>query len=63
MLSYSDHMTERKTKLEEEKEISTKTLDDKYSLMASQFIQYGAVIAQMEASFSGLKQMIENPAD
>ena len=55
---YGDNMTERKTTLEEEKEKSIETLDAKYGLMATQFIEYGAIIAQMEASFSGLKQMM-----
>lgn len=57
---YGDNMTERKTTLEEEKEKSIETLDAKYGLMATQFIEYGAIIAQMEASFSGLKQMMED---
>lgn len=59
---YGDNMTERKTTLEEEKEKSVETLDAKYGLMASQFIEYGAIIAQMEASFSGLKQMMAEAA-
>lgn len=56
--SYIDSMTERKTNLEEEQEAAIEDLDTKYSLMQSQFIEYGSIIAQMEASFSGLKQMM-----
>jgi len=55
---YSDNMVERKTKIESEKEKAKETLDSKYGLMATQFIEYGAIIAQMEASFSSLKQMM-----
>ncbi len=56
---YEDHMTDRKTKLETEREKAVKDLDTKYDLMASQFSAYGAIIAQMEASFGGLKMTIE----
>jgi len=56
---YGDHMADRKTKLEEEREKAIEDLDAKYSLMVSQFSAYGAIIAQMEASFSGLKLTID----
>ncbi len=55
---YGDNMTDRKTTLEKEKEKSNETLNAKYSLMSQQFIEYGAIISQMEASFAGLKQMM-----
>jgi len=57
--NYTDHMTERKTKLEEEKEDTVKKLDIKYDTMARQFAAYGALITQMESSFSGLKMTIQ----
>jgi len=56
---YEDNMTERKTKLEEEREETVEKLDTKYATMASQFTAYAAIIAQMESSFSGLQMMIE----
>ncbi len=58
MTMYADSMTERKSTLEEEKEKNIATLDAKYGLMATQFVEYGSIIAQMEASFGGLKQMM-----
>lgn len=59
LTAYGEHMVDRKTTLEEEKENAVKTLESKYSLMASQFAAYGAVISQMEASFGGIKMMID----
>ncbi len=56
---YEDDMAERKTKLEEEREETVEKLDTKYATMASQFTAYAAIIAQMEASFSGLEMMIK----
>lgn len=56
---YDSAMTQRKENLDEEREKAVATLDARYSLMASQFSAYGAIIAQMEASFSGLQMMIE----
>lgn len=55
---YGDTMANNKTKLEEEKTKAQEALDTKYSLMAQQFASYTAIITQMEASFSGLKQII-----
>ncbi len=60
MTMYADSMTERKSSLEEEKEKNIATLDAKYSMMAAQFVAYGSVIAQMEAGFGGLKQMMSD---
>ena len=56
---YGENMAERKTTLEEEKEKAQELLDTKYSLMSQQFAAYTAIITQMEASFGGLKMMIE----
>ena len=47
------------TKLEEEKEKAEKALNAKYEQLALQFSSYGAVINQMESSFSGLKMLIQ----
>jgi len=59
MSSYADSMLDRKTTLEEEKEKTLESLDIKYNTMAQQFAAYGALIAQMESSFSGLQMMIQ----
>lgn len=56
---YEDELIEREEDLKEEKEDEIERLDAKYGIMAEQFSQYSALIAQMEASFSGLKMMIE----
>lgn len=56
---YEEAMESRKEDLEEEKEEELERLDAKYGIMAQQFSEYSAVIAQMESSFSGLKMMIE----
>ncbi|MEA3498700.1 MAG: flagellar filament capping protein FliD [Campylobacterota bacterium] len=55
---YGDNMADRKTDLEDEKKKAIENLDEKYSMMGAQFAAYGAIIAQMEASFGGLKMMI-----
>ncbi|MCD4757912.1 MAG: flagellar filament capping protein FliD [Arcobacteraceae bacterium] len=60
--TYSTNMDSRKTKLEEDKEQAVKNLDTKYDTMAAQFAAYGSIISQMEASFGGLKMMIEQSA-
>jgi flagellar hook-associated protein 2 len=56
---YEENMDERLIDLEEDKEDEIERLDAKYGIMAEQFSAYSALIAQMEASFSGLKMMIE----
>jgi len=56
--SYQSAMANRETKLEEEKAKAEKTLNAKYEQLALQFSSYGALINQMESSFSGLKMMI-----
>jgi flagellar hook-associated protein 2 len=50
-------LANRETKLEEEKEKAEKALNAKYEQLALQFSSYGAVINQMESSFSGLKML------
>ena len=55
---YEEKMTERETKLKEEKKEELENLDSKYGIMAQQFSAYSALIAQMEASFGGLQMMI-----
>lgn len=57
--SYTSNMSNRETRLNEEKEKAQKLLDSKYSQLALQFSAYGSIINQMEASFSGLKMLIE----
>jgi flagellar hook-associated protein 2 len=56
---YGETMADRKTALEADKEKAQETLDTKYSLMSEQFAAYTAIITQMEASFGGLKMMIQ----
>ena len=50
--------TQRLT-LNSEKEKSEKLLNAKYEQLALQFSSYGAIINQMESSFSGLKMLIQ----
>ena len=57
--SYQSAMAKREVKLEEEKEKAEKALNAKYEQLALQFSSYGAVINQMESSFSGLKMLIQ----
>ena len=57
--SYQSAMANREVKLEEEKEKAEKALNAKYEQLALQFSSYGAVINQMESSFSGLKMLIQ----
>lgn len=59
LTAYGTSMGDNKTKLEEEKTKAQELLDSKYSLMASQFASYTAMITQMEAAFGGMKMMIE----
>lgn len=57
--TYETSMTTRETKLNEEKTKAEKVLDAKYEQLSLQFSSYGALINQMESSFSGLKMMIQ----
>ncbi|MDD2291398.1 MAG: flagellar filament capping protein FliD [Aliarcobacter sp.] len=57
--SYQSAMANRETKLEEEKAKAEKALNAKYEQLALQFSSYGAIINQMESSFSGLKMLIQ----
>ena len=56
--SYESAMAKRETKLNEEKDKAEKSLNAKYEQLALQFSSYGALINQMESSFSGLKMLI-----
>jgi len=56
---YDNNILSRKESLEKDKEETLERLDSKYSTMAAQFVQYGAIISQLESSFGGLKMMIE----
>jgi flagellar hook-associated protein 2 len=56
---YENNMTSRESTLEEDKTKAEEALDAKYEQLALQFSSYGAIINQMEASFSGLKLMIQ----
>ena len=58
LYDYSINMITDKEDLEKEKEDAIAALDNKYNTMGESFAQYGAMISQMEASFSGLKQMM-----
>ena len=57
--NYDLELIANKDEVEEEKKDELERLDTKYGIMAEQFSAYSAIIAQMEASFSGLKMMIE----
>lgn len=57
--SYDAAMKTREKLLNENKEKAEKSLDVKYQQLALQFSSYGALINQMESSFSGLKLMIQ----
>ncbi len=55
---YEDSMSGSIATLEEDKTEAIELLDTRYSLMQEQFAAYSVIIAQMEAEFSGLKQII-----
>ena len=57
--TYESGMQQREKTLNEEKEKAEKALNLKYEQLALQFSSYGAIINQMESSFSGLKLMIQ----
>lgn len=59
LTQYDESMASRLEKLQEERDKAIETLDSKYEIMTNQFIEYAAVINQMEATFSGLKMMID----
>lgn len=56
--TYELSMAKRETNLNDAKTKAEKALDAKYEQLASQFSSYGAIINQMESSFSGLKMLI-----
>ena len=57
--TYESAMLKREVTLNENKEKAEEALNVKYQQLALQFGSYGALINQMESSFSGLKLMIE----
>lgn len=57
--TYDKGITSRETKLNSEKEKAEKALNAKYEQLSLQFASYGALINQMESSFSGLKMLIQ----
>ncbi|MFA7022535.1 flagellar filament capping protein FliD [Aliarcobacter sp.] len=59
LIDYEINMISREETLKKDKEAAEKTLDSRYATMAQQFASYGVIINQMEASFSGLKMMIQ----
>lgn len=59
LTKYEENMNSRKESLEEEVEEAQESLDSRYAILSQQFASYGAVIAQFENQFSGLKMMIE----
>lgn len=59
LIDYEINMISREESLKKDKESAEKTLDSRYATMAQQFASYGVIINQMEASFSGLKMMIQ----
>ncbi len=59
LIDYEINMISREESLKKDKEAAEKTLESRYATMAQQFASYGVIINQMEASFSGLKMMIQ----
>ena len=59
LLDYDLNMLSRENTLKKDKETAEKTIDSRYEQMSLQFASYGAIINQMEASFSGLKMLIQ----
>jgi flagellar hook-associated protein 2 len=57
--TYDKGISTRETNLNAEKEKAEKALNAKYEQLSLQFASYGAIINQMESSFSGLKLMIQ----
>jgi len=56
---YGQNMIKKKSNIEEDKTKAQDVLDTKYSQMSLQFAAYTAIISQMEASFGGMKLMME----
>lgn len=59
LTNYETKRDTRKTNLETDQKDEIERLDAKYQIMAEQFAAYSNLITQMESSFSGLKQMIQ----
>lgn len=56
---FENAMNSREKTLNEEKDKAQESLDRKYDLLSQQFASYGVLINQFEASFSGLKLLIQ----
>jgi len=56
---YDESRISRKETLDKDLVSATEKLDTKYDYLAQQFASYGTAIAALEASFGGLKMMIE----
>ncbi|WP_201352344.1 flagellar filament capping protein FliD [Hydrogenimonas urashimensis] len=59
---YDEFLKNGISELEERKEKAIERLDNKYEIMAKQFMAYDAMIAKMNASFNNLATMIEAQA-
>ena len=59
---YDEYLKNNVSKLEEQKEKAIERLDNKYEIMAKQFMAYDAIIAKMNASFNTLATMIDAQA-
>ncbi len=59
LYTYGSEMINREATLNDEKTKAEKALDAKYEQLSLQFSSYGAIINQMESSFSGLKMLIQ----
>ena len=59
LIDYELNMLKREETMKKEKDTAETALDNRYAAMAQQFATYGVIINQMEASFSGLKMMIQ----
>lgn len=57
--TFSGGIDSREETLKKEKENAQKALDDKYSQLAQRFASYSAIITGFEASFAGLKSIIQ----
>lgn len=55
---FENAMTKRESTLNTDKDKAQESLDSKYKQLSLQFASYGAIINQMESSFSGLQLMI-----
>ena len=59
LTSYETELDERKAGLEEERDQAQEDLDNKYSLLTSQFAEYSAIITRFNSQFASLEMMIQ----